>query len=145
LNISDKGRGKLIIFKIMADALIFQLLGLIYLAVGIGIFVNQEFFRKLLLDFTQNLSASYIGGIMALIIGYILVFYHNTWVFDWPILITIVGWLSLIKGLMILIFPALSFDLAKAFKRNKKYLYTCAAFLVVFGFILMYVGFTLRF
>lgn len=125
----------------MTDAVIFQLLGLIYLAVGIGILVNQEFYRKLLDDFTQNLSASYLGGVAALVIGYLLVFYHNVWEMNWSVIITIAGWLALIKGLLILISPSLAFDMAKALKRNKTYLYTSAVFLVIFGAILMYLGF----
>lgn len=129
----------------MIDALIFQLVGLIYLAVGIGILIHPEFYRKLLADFSQNLSASYLGGVMALVIGYVLVFYHNTWAYSWPVIITIVGWLSLIKGLWILVSPSSAFDMAKSFKRNKTYLLVCGAILAVFGVILMYVGFWVKF
>jgi hypothetical protein len=125
----------------MTDAVIFQLLGLLYLAVGIGILVNQNFYRKLLEDFTQNLSASYLGGAAALVIGYLIVVYHNVWEMNWPVIITIAGWLALIKGLLILISPSLAFDMAKGLKRNKTYLYASAAFLAIFGAILMYLGF----
>jgi len=129
----------------MIDALIFQLIGLIYLAVGIGILIHPEFYKKLLADFSQNLSASYLGGIIALVIGYVLVFYHNTWSYNWPVIITIIGWMSLVKGLWILISPSSAFDMAKALKRNKVYLLVCGAILAVFGIILMYIGFWVKF
>ncbi|KKR03249.1 MAG: hypothetical protein UT31_C0026G0007 [Parcubacteria group bacterium GW2011_GWF2_39_13b] len=129
----------------MIDALIFQLIGLIYLAVGIGILIHPEFYKKLLADFSQNLSASYLGGIIALVIGYVLVFYHNTWSYNWPVIITIIGWMSLVKGSWILISPSSAFDMAKALKRNKVYLLVCGAILAVFGIILMYIGFWVKF
>jgi len=80
-----------------------------------------------------------------LVIGYVLVFYHNTWSYNWPVIITIIGWMSLVKGSWILISPSSAFDMAKALKRNKVYLLVCGAILAVFGIILMYIGFWVKF
>lgn len=125
----------------MVDALIFQTLGIIYLAVGLGLLFHPEFYRKLLADFSQNSAVSYLGGALAVVAGYVLVFYHNVWEYNWSVIITIVGWLAFIKGLLILIFPSLAFDMAKAFKRNKAYILISGVVLIVFGAILVYLGY----
>ena len=68
--------------KKMSDAQIFQLFSLVYIAVGIGIFVNPQFYKKLYEDFVKHTSTLYLGGLIALTIGYLIVTFHNTWTKD---------------------------------------------------------------
>ena len=44
-------------------------------------------------------------GFIALTFGLLTVISHNIWVADWRAVITIFGWLSLAKGVMLLAFP----------------------------------------
>ncbi|MHC4104175.1 MAG: hypothetical protein ACYSR9_04490, partial [Planctomycetota bacterium] len=85
----------------MSDAQIFQVLSLYYIAVGIGILVNTQFYKKVFEDFIERTSILYLGGVMALGVGYLLVAFHNTWTKDLSVIITIVGWLALVKGILI--------------------------------------------
>lgn len=52
-------------------------------------------------------------GYLSLILGLISVLLHNIWVADWHVLVTIFGWLTLIKGILVIAWPELS--------RNTKY------------------------
>jgi len=58
------------------------------------------------------------SGYLALIIGLITVILHNVWVADWRVVITIFGWISLIKGVMRIAFPEITQKLAPAFKNK---------------------------
>jgi hypothetical protein len=48
-----------------------------------------------------------------LILGLISVLLHNIWVANWHVLVTIFGWLTLIKGILVIAWPELC--------RNTKY------------------------
>ena len=82
-----------------------QLLGITYLAVGIGFLNSRKHYEKMLNNFVKDPAVMYLGGLMALIIGFLLVTYHNIWVKNWTVLITILGWGALLKGVLLLAIP----------------------------------------
>ena len=125
----------------MTDTQIFQILGITYLAIGIGILINPDFYKKLLKDFTENPSVIYLGGIVALVVGFLLVTFHNNWVKDWPVIITIFGWAALIKGLFLLVLPKASIKISNAFKEMTQLLTTWAAIVIILGALLSWLGF----
>jgi len=58
-----------------------------------------------LFELTKDKTFIIISGYLALILGLVTVILHNTWVTDWIVVITIFGWISLIKGIARLGFP----------------------------------------
>lgn len=125
----------------MTDAQIFQFIGIIYLAVGIGILINPDFYKKMITHFTEDAAAIYLGGLAALAIGFLLVSFHNIWVMNWSVIITIVGWAALIKGLFLLILPTKAVKLCKAFKEMKKLLKIWSVVVIILGVLLCWLGF----
>jgi uncharacterized protein YjeT (DUF2065 family) len=125
----------------MTDAQIFQILGIVYLAVGIGILINPDFYKKLLADCAENSLVMYLAGLITLAIGYLLVTFHNIWVKDWPVIITIVGWMALIKGLFLIVLPKVSMKICNFFKGMTKFLTVWALVVIVLGGLLCWLGF----
>lgn len=125
----------------MTDSQIFQLLGVASCAVGLGIIINADFYGKIVDSFADNPALAYITAIFVLAAGFIIVTFHNIWVMDWPVVITIFGYSALIKGIGLLIFPRAFLALSKAITKNLKHIrfYAAAAFLIGLG--LMYLGF----
>ena len=76
--------------KKMSDAQIFQIFSLVYIAVGIGILINPGFYKKLFEDFIENAAVMYLGGITALVVGYLILVFHNTWTKDLSVIIRVV-------------------------------------------------------
>jgi hypothetical protein len=85
--------------------LISKIISVIYLSAALGVKFNENHYRKISDDIFSNAGLSFLTGFLALIIGFLMVHYHNFWVTDWTVLITIIGWLALIKGVVIIIFP----------------------------------------
>jgi hypothetical protein len=46
-----------------------------------------------------------LAGYAAFVPGLAIVYFHNRWAFGWPLFITLIGWLSLIVGLIRMLFP----------------------------------------
>jgi uncharacterized protein YjeT (DUF2065 family) len=126
----------------MTDAQIFQVLGIVYLAVGIGMLINPDFYKKLMSEFSENPPSMYLSGLAALVIGYLLVRFHNIWPSDWPVIITIFGWVALIKGLFLLLLPRVSIKISKFFEKQMiKFLAVWAVIIAVVGALLAWLGF----
>jgi len=125
----------------MTDAQIFQFIGIIYLAVGIGIIINPDFYKKMIIHFMENPSVIYLGGLVSLAIGFLLVSFHNNWSRDWSVIITIIGWAALIKGLFLITLPKVCIKLCNSFKEMKKLLPVWSTIVIILGVLLCWLGF----
>jgi uncharacterized protein YjeT (DUF2065 family) len=125
----------------MSDARIFQIISIVYITIGIGIFINPGFYKKMFEDFIENAAVMYLGGVMALVVGYLILAFHNTWTMDWPVIITIVGWLALIKGIVILIQPKIIIALSKAMVQKESILKIEAIAVIILGLAFSFLGF----
>lgn len=59
-----------------------------------------------------------IFGLIAFLLGLWTVLLHNLWVNDWRVVITIFGWLSLLKGISYLLWPSIIVSFAKIYRNN---------------------------
>ena len=82
----------------------------------------------------------YLSGFVFLILGALLVVSHSVWVFDWRIVITVLGWLVLLKGMGRIFFPDAVKRMVEKKKENRKFILgEIAVFLI--GLYLLYYGF----
>lgn len=78
----------------------------IYVIIVSGLyFLRRDLITKVIKDYYKSAPLCMFTGIVALIIGLLITFSHQVWVFDWRVLITLIGYLSLVKGVTILYYP----------------------------------------
>jgi len=82
-----------------------RIIGPIMIVPAIGIVLKFAEYQRLFEEFSKSPSLCYLGGFMAFGLGLVVLQFHNRWEVRWPVLITIVGWVSLIKGLILMLFP----------------------------------------
>ncbi|MBU0545189.1 MAG: hypothetical protein KKH97_07615 [Proteobacteria bacterium] len=99
--------------------LIAKITAVIYLSASLGGFFSRDYYRRLADDMYKNSALTYMMGFMAVIVGFLIVHYHNLWGSDWTVLITIIGWISLIKGFLIIAFPKFIWRLSELFLTEK--------------------------
>ena len=85
--------------------LIAKMASVIYLSASLGAFFSADYYRKIADDFFNNAGLIYVSGFMTAVIGLLIVIYHNRWTKSWTVLITILGWLALVKGISLIAFP----------------------------------------
>lgn len=56
----------------------------------------------------ENRAFGLTYGYLSLFSGLISVLLHNIWVMNWHVLITVFGWLALIKGIIVIAWPEIS-------------------------------------
>jgi vacuolar-type H+-ATPase subunit I/STV1 len=91
----------------------------------------------------HNAPVLYVAGIIALAMGLAMVLGHNVWKGGaLPVVVTLVGWLSLIKGLLILFLPARWVEACYlGCGHEVPLLYLKAAIAIIVGAYLTYAGF----
>lgn len=89
------------------------------------------------IEMTDDKSFVISTGYITLIMGLVTVILHNVWVWDWPVAITILGWSTVIKGIMKIGFPEQIHKQAQLFKSNQ---WLSAIALLVFGAWLLWMG-----
>ena len=88
----------------------------------------------------KNPAATYISGFAFLVLGVLLVVSHSVWTLDWRLVITIMGWLVLLKGIGRIFFPNAVMRLIAKKRDNRKFLMGEVVVLLV-GLYLLYYGF----
>jgi len=79
--------------------------GLYMLAAGIGVALNSANMFKMLEEIRQNAFAFYLGGLIAFAIGAVIVSVHNDFSGPLAIFISLIGWVALAEGVIMLAFP----------------------------------------
>ncbi len=75
--------------------------------VAAGLLLNGDYYKRELEKLLDNFGIIFIDGFLSLAVGCTLIYYHNVWVMDWPLLITLAGWGGLIQGIIAVAFPNL--------------------------------------
>jgi hypothetical protein len=82
----------------------------------------------------------YFSGLLALVPGLAIINMHTGWR-GWPVIITIIGWLLVIGGVIRLVLPATTATIAGDIYSNAATLLIVAIILIVVGAFLTVVGY----
>jgi uncharacterized protein YjeT (DUF2065 family) len=126
--------------KNMSDNQIFQVIGLIVFTMGLGMLINPEYFRKILRDFSYSPSVTFLTGIFAIMIGYLIITFHDIW-YGTSAIITVFGWLAMLKGLGLILSPMSLFEISKGIVRKKENFTLASIFCLSLGIIFLYLGY----
>ncbi len=92
------------------------------------------------IEMTDNKAFVISTGYISMLMGLITVILHNIWVLNWTIVITLLGWFTLIKGIMKIGFPE---QIHKQAQRFKKKQLLSAVFLLLLGIWLLLMSFNI--
>jgi hypothetical protein len=118
-----------------------RLLGPILLLPGVGLFINERGFRTMANEVVGSLTLVYLFGLIDFAAGLAIVLTHNVWLASWRVLITLLGWLLLIRGAARVLIPDTLIGYAKRMFRNKQIYPISGAVLVILGLVLCYFGY----
>lgn len=118
-----------------------RIFALYYLVIGAGLLLNPKTLKNVIDDLATNPGFLFYSGLASLVVGTVLVLTHNIWVARWTVIVTVIGWLALAKGVSTIIFPDVAMKTAKFFlkKKNASTIYALLVFL--FGVVLFWLGF----
>ena len=118
-----------------------RLIGPLMLTVGIGIFVNGAIYRVLADEFLRSRALIYLSGLLTMTAGLALILTHNVWRADWPVIITILGWLAAIGGAVRIVAPQGTERVGRQMLKYKHGLTIAGAVWLAIGAILSFFGY----
>jgi hypothetical protein len=82
-----------------------RLIGPVLITVGIALIFNSDTYRYMAEQFLVSYALIYVAGVIALFAGLAIVNLHNYWHWKWPVIITVLGWMSVIGGAIRILVP----------------------------------------
>jgi len=82
-----------------------QFMGIVFVVIGFAVLVNMKSMKKIVESLMTNPALLYISGFFILVLGLLVVMNHNVWEGGWRVLVTVLGWMTLVKGVLFLVFP----------------------------------------
>jgi hypothetical protein len=87
------------------STLIARFLSVSWLIIGLSHVLHPRVWTALLLPLRDRDTGGFVIGALSLPLGLVVVLGHNLWVWDLPVIVTVVGWATTIKSVAYLLLP----------------------------------------
>jgi len=113
----------------------------IYMVVmGIALFGRKDDMLKMMRDFKNSPGLIMIASIFTLMLGSTIVLTHNVWTGGLAVVVTVIGWITLLKGVLYAIAPNALIKMGASMMRGSG-MSAWSLITLVVGLILGYYGF----
>ena len=113
------------------------LAGSAFFVVGLSLFINP-YVSTAMNDLVNNQGLLWVTGLVTFVMGTVMLALYNTWSKSWRVLVTIIGWLAVIKGAVLMLFPQVM-TLYVNFLSNTT-LTLSGIYAIVFGGLFLFLG-----
>ncbi|WP_133131213.1 hypothetical protein [Legionella yabuuchiae] len=120
-----------------------EVIGWYFVIISLFVLIRRRKMEAILLNIASQPSMIVIIGIVTVILGVLMVVSHNSWVMDWPVIITLISWLVLFGGLFRLFLPEWGVKVAHWWFNNQPYLIALTVVYLLIGLFLLYKAFTI--
>lgn len=108
-----------------------QLIAVVMGFVTLSLFINPGYYQEIIKDLGKSSVLLYFMGLTSIVLWAAIVFAHNIWVADWMVIVTLVGWISLVKWAAMLLFPSWFVAQKKNWtKKSLLYVYALASAII---------------
>jgi uncharacterized protein YjeT (DUF2065 family) len=112
--------------------------GVVFTVVGLGLLVRPGHFRTLVRDMVSSPGLLFLGGVLALIVGSLVVTLHNVWSGGWVVIITVFGWMGLLKGITLTLFPQAMMGMTTAMVAKPMLMRAWGVIALILGLVMLY-------
>lgn len=116
-----------------------QILGIYLIIMGMMVLVCPRPLDDFISSIDSHPALAFLAATMAIILGIVMIVFHNLWVWDWRLIVTLIAWLTLIKGLVWMIIPEMPIKFSKRIYRGPLH-YILGILVVLLGCFLFYEG-----
>ncbi len=118
-----------------------KLLGPFFVVLGLAILFKPQAFRALLEDMIEGPALIFLAGGFWLIGGLAIVLSHNVWMAGWPVIITLMGWATILRALICIFLPQLIVSINSGLLEHKARVAFAALIDLGVGALLSYFGY----
>ena len=118
-----------------------KVIGLGLVLISLSLLLNKKNV-DLLFDLYMHAAAVYLTGIFETFLGLAFVFSHNVWTPDFRVIITLIGWILLLRGVGRSLFPTRIPIILEKFRHLRSIITPLSVFILLIGVYLAYSGFS---
>lgn len=118
-----------------------KILGAVFTAFSVAGLMRPKIISDALRDFDHESFARLIAGCAGIGVGMAVILSHNIWAWDYRGLITLFGWIALIKGVSYLLMPKQAVNFTKSMMKSKSQMQGMLYGTLAVGLYLLYSGF----
>lgn len=130
----------------MADGSITQTLawifGLYIVAVGAAAILRPDMFPTLMADLKNSPALIFIAAIVTYVVGATMVAIHSDWSSPLAVIVSLLGWTTLIKGLILIVAPGITLSIGDQVPKSAIFVKAWGLTAIVLGGWLAYAGLT---
>lgn len=117
-------------------------IGLYFVIISLSILIKTERFQDIIKKFIDSDTEMLTSGFFTLILGIIMVLFHNVWTLDWRVFVTLISWIVMIKGILLINYPPTIWKRLVEFYHSRNLRIIAVIYLVV-GLWFCWKGFSL--
>jgi hypothetical protein len=118
-----------------------RLIGPLFVVLGVGILLNQAVYADMIGQAVLIPVLIYLTGMLALTAGVAMLNGYHAWTVDWRVVITILGWIMVIAGIVRIVLPAVTAVLAIGLYSGSSAMPIVAVIVLVVGVFFSYQGY----
>jgi uncharacterized membrane protein len=118
-----------------------RLLGPMLVVFGLAFAIHPKIYTAMAQEFIKSRALVYLAGAFALTGGLALVLTHNVWAADWRVIITILGWMAAIAGVLRLLLPDMVRRVGGGMFISERPVFITGAIWAAIGLFLCYSGY----
>jgi hypothetical protein len=117
-----------------------RLWGVVALVIALAALLNPNRMGAAMADFEKSPGLLFITAIFALGIGLIQVMFHNLWTDPTAIIVSAIGWLAILKGIVLMAIPEPIMKLAASSAASPSIVRIYGVMILIFAIVLLVLG-----
>jgi len=118
-----------------------RLIGPVFVVVGVSILLNEEIYTAIAIESVHSPTLIYLSGLLSLPIGIAILNVQRAWTADWRVIVTVLGWLFTIGGVIRILLPHLTTALGGRMFAGSVALQVVAVIVLIVGGLLCFEGY----
>lgn len=121
-----------------------RLMGPTFVAIALGMLINLGTYQSMITEALHPGVLLYLSGLLSLPAGLAIVNLHNRWFMDWRVIITVLGWLMTIGGVIRIVVPQVAIMIGLTIYSGRAPMIIAALIIGTLGIFLSFKGYWQR-
>lgn len=114
--------------------------GIIALVIALGALITPKRMGAAMTDFERSPGLLFITAVFALVLGLLQVMFHNIWRDPTSVLVSLIGWLAIVKGIVLIALPEPVMRLAAKYAASTSTVRLYGVLILVLAIVLLVLG-----
>jgi hypothetical protein len=121
-----------------------RLLGPTFITIALGMLINLGMYESIIVEALHPGILFYLSGLLSLLAGLAIVNLHNRWQADWRLIITVLGWLMTLGGIIRIVLPQVAIAIGSTIYCGRAATVVAALIIGTLGAFLSFKGYVQR-